>query len=73
MIICDQPNDTTYSDKIKSIEYNAALSIAGDVKGTSKEKLCQQLGLESLKDKKIDKECYLYELYQLNCIIVCMR
>ena len=36
MIIYDQPNDTTYSDKIKSIEYNAALSIAGDVKGTSK-------------------------------------
>ena len=55
MIIYDQPNDTTYSDKIKSIEYNMALSIAGDVKGTSKEKLCQQLGLESLKDKKIDK------------------
>lgn len=44
MIIYDQPN-----------ECNAALSIAGDVKDTSNEKLCQQLGLESLKEKKIDK------------------
>ena len=55
MIIYDQPHDTTYSDKIKSIEYNVALSIAEDVEGASKQKLCQQLGLESLNDKKIGK------------------
>ena len=40
------------SDKIESVQYNAALAITGAIRGTSKEKLYQELGLESLKDRR---------------------
>ena len=33
----------------ESTQYNAALAITGAIKGTSREKLYQELGLESLK------------------------
>ena len=40
------------SDKIESVQYDAALAITGAIRGTSKEKLYQELGLESLKDRR---------------------
>ena len=40
------------SDKIEFIEYNAVLAITGAIRGTSREKLYQELGLESLKDRR---------------------
>ena len=40
------------SDKIESVQSNVALAITGAVRGASKEKLYQELGLESLKDLK---------------------
>ena len=47
-VIYDQPNNTTFTDKIESIQYNAARAIIGALMGTSKEKLCKQLGREYL-------------------------
>ena len=38
-----------YQKKIKYIQYNAALAITGTIRGTTREKLYQELGLESLK------------------------
>ena len=35
------------TNKIKSVQYNAALAITGANRETSKEKLCQKLGFES--------------------------
>ena len=37
-----------FHQKLESIQYNAALAITGAVRGTSLEKLQQELGLESL-------------------------
>ena len=51
-VIYDQPNISRLSDKIESVQYNAALAITGAIRGTSKEKLYQELGLESLKDRR---------------------
>ena len=39
--------------KLKSILYNAILAITGVIKGTSRSKLYQELGLESLKSRKL--------------------
>ena len=50
-VIYDQPNNSRLSDKIESVQYNAALAITGTIRGTSNEKLYQELGLESLKDR----------------------
>ena len=35
--------------KLESIQYNACLAITSTIRGTSKEKLYQELGLESLQ------------------------
>ena len=51
-IVYDQPNNSSLSEKIESLQYNAALAITGAIKGSSKEKLCQELGFASLKDRR---------------------
>ena len=59
-IVYDQPNNSSLSEKIESLQYNAALAITGAIKGSSKEKLYQELGFESLKDRRwMRKFCYL--------------
>ena len=48
-VIYDQPNLSPLTNKIESVQYNAALAIAVAIRGISKEKLYQELGFESLK------------------------
>ena len=48
----DQPNNSRLSDKIESVQYNASLAVTGAVIGTSEKKLYQELGFESLKDRR---------------------
>lgn len=43
---------------IESIQYNAALAIAGAITGTSREKIHSELGLELLQD--IGTENYMF-------------
>ena len=50
--VYNQPNNSSLSEKIEYLRYNAALAITDAIKGSSKEKLYQQLGLEFLKDKR---------------------
>ena len=50
-ITCDQPHNDKFCSKIETVQYNAALSITGAV-GTSRERLYQELGLESLVDRR---------------------
>ena len=62
-MIYDQPNLPSVANKIESVQYNAALVITGAIKGTSKEKLYQELGFESLKDRRwLRRLCYLYKI-----------
>ena len=61
--IYDQPNLSFLGNKIESVKYNAALAIAGAIRGTSKEKLYQKLGFRSSKDKRwLRWLCYLYKI-----------
>ena len=62
-IVYDQPNNSSLSEKIESLQYNAALAITSAIKGSSKEKLYQELVFESLKDRRwMRKVCYLYKV-----------
>ena len=62
-VIYDQPNNSRLSDKIETVQYNAALAITGAIRGTSKEKLYQELGLESLKDRGwLRRMSYLHKI-----------
>ena len=47
-IIFDQAFNKSFHDNLESIQYNASLAITGTRRGTSKEKLYQELGFESL-------------------------
>ena len=47
-VIYDKPHNEKFTDILESIQYNAALAI----KGTSKEKLYNELGLEYLKNRR---------------------
>ena len=51
-VIYDQPNNESFCSKIIQIQYNAALAITSAIRGTSQTKLCNELGLESLKFRR---------------------
>ena len=52
-VIYDQPNNKSFCSKIEWIQYNAALAITGAIRGTSQTKLYNELGLESLKFRRL--------------------
>ena len=58
-----QPNNDSLCQKIKSVQYNAALAITGPMKGTSQMKLYNKLGLESLKFRRwFRKLCLFFKI-----------
>ena len=62
-IIYDRACNTSFHQNIESIQYNAALAITGAVRGTSREKLYQELGFESLQQRRwYRKLCCLFKI-----------
>ena len=52
---------------IESVKYNAALAITGAIHGSSRDKLYQELGLESLHDRRwCRKLCFYYKIQRNN-------
>ena len=49
-VIFDKPSNTTFSNRTESTKYNAALAITGSIRGTSKERLYQELIFETMKE-----------------------
>ena len=65
-VIYDQPNNHSFSEKIESIQFNSALAITGAIRGSSREKLYNELGFESLKDRRwMRRLCYFYKIFYL--------
>ena len=53
---------------IESVQYNAALAITSTIRGSSREKLYQELGLESLHDRRwYRKLCFYYKIAHNDC------
>ena len=62
-IIYDQTCNTSFHQRLESLQYNAALAITGAIRGTSKEKLYNELGLESLQNRRwYRKLSFLYKV-----------
>ena len=59
-VMYDRPSIATFSDRLESIQYNSALAITGAVRGTSKEKLYKELGLEYLSSRRWFKKLCLF-------------
>ena len=51
-IIYDKPLNESVQRKTEMVHYSAALIITGAFKGISRDKIYQQLGLESLADRR---------------------
>ena len=51
-IIYDQPQNESFCQKIESVQYKVTLAITGAKQGTSRDKIYQELGLESLKSRR---------------------
>ena len=66
-VIYDQPHIDTFCRRIESVQYNAALAITGTIKGSSRDRLYQELGLESLSDRRWYRRLvYFYKIASLN-------
>ena len=62
-IIYDQSHNTSFYQRLESLQHNAALAITGAICGTSKEKLFNELGLESLQNRgSYRKLSFLYKV-----------
>ena len=62
----------TFSNKLEVVQHNATLAITRAIQGTSRIKVCQELGLESLKSCRWFRcPCYFYEIknYGLPCYL----
>ena len=62
-IVYDRPGNASFAEKLESIQYNACLAITGCFRGTSREKLYCELGLESLADRRWSRRLiFFYEI-----------
>ena len=62
-VIYDQRYNNSFHQELESIQYNAALAITGTIRGSSREKLCQELDLESLRQRRwFRKFCYFFRI-----------
>ena len=69
-VIYNQSINSSLSDDIESVQYNAVLEITGAIKGTSKEKLYQEFGLESLRNRKcLRRMSYLYKIISTKLLL----
>ena len=62
-MIYDQTFNMLFQQKMETIQYNAALAITGAIRGSSREKLYQELGLETLQQRRwYRKLCCFYKI-----------
>ena len=64
-IIHDQAYNASFHQKVDSMQYNATLAITGAIRETSKEKLYNELGLETLEKRRwYRKLCCFFKIFK---------
>ena len=62
-ILQDQTFNNFFHKRLESIQYNVALPITDAIRGTPREKLYQELGLESLQQLQWDRKfAFLFKI-----------
>ena len=62
-VIHDRAINESFHQRLESIQYNAAIAVTGTIRGTSQEKVFQELGLETLKPRRwFRKLCLFYKM-----------
>ena len=68
-IIHGQTYDALFHPKLEFIQYNSAQAITGAIRGTLKEKLYNELGLETLEKRRwYRKVCCNFEILRYQCL-----
>ena len=63
--IYDEAYNESFHQKLESIQYNACLALSGAIRGSSREKLYHELGLESLQCRRwYRKLCLFYKIFK---------
>ena len=64
-IIYDEAYNETCHQKLESIQYNTCLALLGAIRGSSREKLYHELGLESLQRRRWYRRlCLFYKIFK---------
>ena len=59
----NQTNNSSFSDKIESVQYNTVITITKSIRTTSIQDLYQELGLESLRSSRwLRRMSYSYKI-----------
>ena len=62
-VIYNQSYNDSFHAKLESYQYKAALTMTGDIKGSSTEKLYQELGTEHLRSRRFFRKlCLFYKI-----------
>ena len=56
----DKPLTESFKDKLEMVQYNAALFIIGASKGTSRDRIYRELGLESLAERRWSRKTFFF-------------
>ena len=65
-VLYDQAFSNSLHAKMESIQYNACLAVTGTMRGKSREKIYQELGLESLHLRRwYRKLCLFYKVFKI--------
>ena len=59
-IIYDKPLTESFKDKLEMVQYNAALVITSACKGTSRDRIYRELGLESLAERRWSRKIFFF-------------
>ena len=63
----DQSYNDSFHAKLESCQYKAALAMTGAIKGSSTEKLYQELGIKNLRSRRwFRKLCLSYKILKNN-------
>ena len=62
-VVYDKSYKSPFHEKLELIQYNAALAVTGAIRGSSSGKLYQELGLESLKNRRWFRK--LWQFYKI--------
>ena len=59
-VIYDKPLTESFKDKLEMVQYNAALVITGTFKGTSRDRIYRELGLESVAKRRWSRRIFFF-------------
>ena len=59
-IIYDKPYNESFKEKLEAVQYNVCLAITGAIRGTSRERLYRELGLETLNNRRWSRKLFFF-------------